>query len=396
MRDLPIYLDYSATTPCDVRVVDVMLPYFSTYFGNASSRAHQFGWQAAAAVEKARQEIAALVKVEPGEILFTSGATEACNLAIRGVFDQYSSRGNHIITTQTEHKAVLDTCKILGKKGAEITFLRTDESGRVDPLELEAAVRPSTILIAVMYANNETGVIAPIGEIGRIAEKHDVLFFTDATQAAGKIPINVQLDHVHLAAFSSHKIYGPKGVGALYIRRKGPRVRITPQITGGGQEKNLRSGTLNVAGIAGFGAACAICTGEMEQESSRLRELRDRLETALLKIKGSSLNGDKIHRLPHVLNISFEYLNSSTILAALHKTLAISSGSACTSGSLDPSYVLKGMGITDARARGALRFSLGRFTTAEDIDFTISEVRNTASKLQAESFEWQVSQKKSL
>ncbi len=394
MLELPVYLDYSATTPCDRRVIDVMLPYFNRFFGNAASRHHHYGWQAEAAVEMARQQVGQLINAEPSEIVFTSGATEACNLALRGIFEMFAPKGNHIITTQTEHKAVLDTCKALEKKGACVSYLNVSEHGIINLEELEKAITPHTILIAIMYANNETGVLMPIKEIGEIAKKHKILFFTDGTQAVGKIQVNVIEDAVDIMAFSSHKIYGPKGVGALYFRRKNPRVRLVPQITGGGQEKDFRSGTLNVSGIVGFGAACNLCKSEMPAESERIKRLRDQIEKQLLQMPDTQLNGDSDSRLPHLANISFKYINSSQLLASLGKTIALSAGSACTSGSNEPSFVLKAMGIENDMAKAALRFSLGRFTTAEEVDFAISEVQRIVSQLRSQSFYYQLANKK--
>ena len=380
----PVYLDYSATTPCDERVVEDMLPYFTEYFGNASSRSHRFGWQATAAVEQAGERVAALINVQPREIIFTSGATEACNLALRGVYEMYGVKGKHIITTKTEHKAVLDTCKILEKKGATVSYIDVDKNGLIDLNQLETLVRSDTILVSIMYANNETGVIQPVKEIGAICKKHNTLFFCDATQAVGKIPVDVQALGIDLMSFSAHKIYGPKGVGALYIRSRNPRVKLTPQITGGGQQENIRSGTLNTPGIVGFGKACAICNEEMQDESKRLSHLLNQLKTGLLQISGTFLNGHSDLRLPNVLNISFEGLNSSQLISALNQSIALSSGSACTSGSLDPSYVLSAMHIETSLAKAALRFSIGRFTTKEDIDFVINEVTEKVNKLRKE------------
>ena len=394
MLELPVYLDYSATTPCDKRVIDVMLPYFNRFFGNAASRNHHYGWQAEAAIEKARNQVSQLINAESSEIIFTSGATEACNLALRGIFEMFATKGNHIITSRVEHKAVLDTCKALEKKGACVSYLNVSEHGIINLEELEKAITPHTILIAIMYANNETGVLMPIKEIGEIAKKHKILFFTDGTQAVGKIQVNVIEDAVDIMAFSSHKIYGPKGVGALYFRRKNPRVRLVPQITGGGQEKDFRSGTLNVSGIVGFGAACNLCKSEMPAESERIKRLRDQIEKQLLQMPDTQLNGDSDSRLPHLANISFKYINSSQLLASLGKTIALSAGSACTSGSNEPSFVLKAMGIENDMAKAALRFSLGRFTSAEEVDFAISEVQRIVSQLRSQSFYYQLANKK--
>jgi len=381
MLQLPIYLDHNATTPCDPRVVEAMLPYFTNQFGNASSRNHSFGWQAEEAVEYAREQLAKLIGAEPKEIIFASGATEADNLALKGVFDMYSGKGNHIITSVTEHKAVLDTCKHLEKMGAEVTYLPVHADGLIDLKELEAAIKPTTILIAIMYANNEIGVIQPVTEISKIARSHTVLFFTDATQAAGKLHIDVNNDGIDLMAFSAHKMYGPKGVGALYIRRKNPRVKVTAQIDGGGHERGVRSGTLNVPGIVGFGKACELCMQEMEIDNKRIAALRDKLENALLKVEGSHVNGSKQYRLPNVSNISFSYVEGEGLITGFNKDIAVSSGSACTSASLEPSYVLKALGLDDDLARSSVRFSLGRNTTEEEIDYAIEQVSQTVARL---------------
>ncbi len=374
MLKLPIYLDHNATTPCDPRVLEAMIPYFTKLFGNAASRNHPFGWQAAEAVEFAREQVAALIHADPAEIVFTSGATEADNLAIKGVADMYAARGNHMITVATEHKAVLDTCRHLEKMGADITWLSVKPDGLVDLDELEKAIRPKTVLIAIMYANNETGVIQPVRAISEIAKRHGVLFFTDATQAVGKIPVDVIRDGIDIMALSAHKIYGPKGVGALYVRRKNPRVRLTAQMDGGGHERGMRSGTLNVPAIVGLGKACEICTLEMENDNKRIRTLRDKLENGLLKIEGAVLNGNKIFRLPQVCNISFRNADENALMISLSKEIALSSGSACTSASPEPSYVLKAMGLDDELAKPSLRFGLGKYTTTEEIDFTIERV----------------------
>ena len=310
----PVYLDYNATTPCDERVVEAMLPFFTKHFGNAASRSHPYGWEAEEGVEYAREQLAKLVGAEPKEIIFTSGATEAVNLALKGVFQMYPGKGNHIITVNTEHKAVLDTCRRLEAVGGEVTYLNVKPDGIIDLEELEASIRPTTILIAVMYANNETGTIQPVKEIGAIAKNHGVLFFTDATQAVGKIPVNVLEDEIDLMAFSAHKIYGPKGVGALYVRRKNPRVKITPQIDGGGHEKGLRSGTLNVPAIVGFGKAAELALNEMKTESKRLSALRDKFESEVLKLDGTAMNGSTVKRLPHVSNISFGYVDGNALM----------------------------------------------------------------------------------
>lgn len=383
MLRLPVYLDYNATTPCDPRVVEAMLPFFTEVYGNAASRSHAFGWAAEEAVELAREQVASLIGAEPKEIVFTSGATEADNLALKGVFDRYTAKGNHIITCQTEHKAVLDTCKHIEKMGGEVTWLPVGSDGRVDPVAVEAAIRPTTILIALMYANNETGVLHPIRDVSAIAKKHGVLFFCDATQAVGKIPVDVQADGIDLLACSAHKLYGPKGAGALYIRRKNPRVSLTPQMDGGGHERNMRSGTLNVPGIVGFGKAADICRTSLDTEAPRLTALRDRLETALLSLGETHLNGDPAHRLPHVTNISFRYIESQSLMLSVSKEIALSSGSACTSASIEPSYVLKAMGLPDNLAHASLRLSLGRFTTPEEIDYTITHLSQAVTRLRA-------------
>ncbi|GAA4727453.1 IscS subfamily cysteine desulfurase [Flavisolibacter ginsenosidimutans] len=374
MLHLPIYLDHNATTPCDPRVVDTMLPYFSQSFGNAASRHHSFGWQAQAAVDQGREQVAQLINAEPTEIIFTSGATEAVNLAIKGVYETYNSKGAHIITCSIEHKAVLDTCKHLEKKGADVTYLPVNEKGLVNVEELEAAIKSTTILIAIMYANNEIGTIQPVAEIGRIAKEKNVLFFSDATQAVGKIPVDVIRDNSDLLALSAHKFYAPKGVGALYVRRKAPRVKLTAQMDGGGHERGLRSGTLNVPGIAGLGKACQLCLDETQKDAAHTSRLRDKLEKALLKIEGTSVNGDAKSRLPQITNLSFAGVDSEGLLMALGKEIALSSGSACTSGSLEPSYVLKALGLSNEAAHGSLRFGLGRSTTEEEIDYTIEKV----------------------
>jgi len=376
MLHLPIYLDNNATTPMDLRVLESMLPFFTKHFGNAASHSHTFGWEAEAAVAYAREQVANLINAEPNEIVFTSGATESDNLALKGVFEMYASKGNHIITVATEHKAVLDSCAHLEKLGADVTYLDVNKEGIIDLKELERAIKPETILIAIMYANNETGVIQPVKEIGKIAKKHGILFFSDATQAVGKIPVNVTEDGIDLMSFSAHKIYGPKGTGALYVRRKNPRVRLTAQIDGGGHEKNMRSGTLNVPGIVGFGKACELCKIEMQKDADRLKILRDKLESALLKFKNVSVNGNIRQRLPNVSNMSFQKMNSAEMMSKLSKNIALSSGSACTSATLSPSFVLKAMGLSDEMALASLRFGLGRFTTEEEIDYCIGQIIN--------------------
>jgi cysteine desulfurase len=319
------------------------------------------------------------------EIIFTSGATEAINLALKGIFEMYAHKGNHIITCNTEHKAVLDTCKHLEKRGAQITCLPVNENGLIDPVELEASIRPETILIAIMYANNETGVIMPVKEIGRIAKKHGVFFFSDATQAAGKIPVDVVTDGIDCLSLSAHKMYGPKGVGALYVRRRDPRVKLVAQLDGGGHERGMRSGTLNVTGIVGLGKAAEICGEEMRDEAKRLATLRNKLEDALLSLDGTRANGNKTERLPNVTNISFEYVSGDALLSGLQKNIAISSGSACTTESPEPSHVLKALGLPDELAHSSIRFGLGRFTTEEEVNFAIKEVTAVVNKLRETS-----------
>src|SRR6266487_5995435 len=397
MLKLPVYLDNNATTPVDPRVLEEMVPYFTQHFGNAASRSHSFGWEAEEAVDHARGQVAKLIGAEPKEIIFTSGATEADNLAIKGVFEMYGSKGNpvidgtsHIITCATEHKAVLDTCKHIEKLGSEITYLPVQPDGLIDLKELEAAIKQNTILIAIMYANNEIGVVQPIKEISIIAKKHGILFFSDATQAVGKIPVDTIKDGIDLMAFSAHKIYGPKGVGALYVRRKNPRVRVTAQMDGGGHERGMRSGTLNVPGIVGFGMACEICRLNMEEDTKRINALRDKLENALLQTEETYLNGNKEHRLPHVTNVSFRYVESEALMLGCNKSIAVSSGSACTSASVEPSHVLKALGLSDDLAHSSLRFSLGRFTTEEEIDYTIDQIKNTIIRIRESSPLWEM------
>ena len=390
MLKLPVYLDNNSTTPCDPRVVDAMLPYFTENFGNAASRNHPFGWSAEEAVDYGREQIAALIGADPKEIIFTSGATEGDNLAIKGVFEMYASKGNHIITATTEHKAVLDTCKHIEKSGGEVTYLQVKADGLIDLNELEAAIKDTTILIAIMYANNEIGVIQPVREISALARKHGVLFFSDAVQAVGKIPVDVNKDGIDLMAFTAHKMYGPKGIGALYVRRKNPRVKVTAQMDGGGHERGMRSGTLNVPGIVGFGKACELARLEMDQDAKRLSVLRDKLQSELMKIEETYVNGDEEHRLPHVTNISFKHVEGEGLLMGFNKNIALSSGSACTSASLEPSYVLKALGLGDDLAHSSLRFGLGRFTTEEQIDYTIEQVSNTVLKLREMSPLWEM------
>lgn len=387
---LPIYLDNNATTPMDPRVLDAMLPYFTEKFGNAASRNHPFGWVAEEGVDYAREQVAKIINANEKEIIFTSGATESNNLAIKGVFEMYQQKGNHIITLTTEHKATLDSCYHVEKMGGTVTYLAVKEDGLIDLNELEKAMTEKTILVTVMYANNEIGVIQPIKEIAAIAHKFGALFHTDATQSVGKIPVDVLADGIDLLSFSGHKIYGPKGIGALYVRRKNPRVKVTAQMDGGGHERGMRSGTLNVPGIVGLGKACEICMLEMESEAKRLSTLRDKLETALLaSLEESYVNGSREHRLPNVTNISFKYVEGEGLMMAM-KDLAVSSGSACTSASLEPSYVLKSLGLSDDLAHSSIRFGLGRFTKEEEIDYAIETTKKAVNHLRELSPLWEM------
>jgi len=374
----------------DPRVLEAMIPYFTEHFGNAASRNHPFGWEAEEAVDYAREQVAKLIGADPKEIIFTSGATEGDNLGIKGVYEMYASKGNHIITCTTEHKAVLDTCKHIEHLGGVVTYLPVAANGLIDVTALEAAIKPTTILIAIMYANNEIGVVQPVKEISAIAKKHGVLFFSDAVQAVGKIPVDVNADGIDIMAFTAHKMYGPKGIGALYVRRKNPRVKVTAQMDGGGHERGMRSGTLNVPGIVGFGKACELARLEMAADAERLSKLRDKLEAALTQIDESYVNGSTEHRLPHVANISFKYVEGEGLMMGFNKTIALSSGSACTSASLEPSYVLKALGLGDDLAHSSLRFGLGRFTTEEQIDYTINAVTDTVLKLREMSPLWEM------
>jgi len=378
---LPIYLDNHATTRVDPRVVTAMLPYFTEHFGNAASRNHEFGWEAEQAVDKARKQIADLIGATPKEIIFTSGATESNNLAIKGVAEMYAEKGNHIITEVTEHKAVLDTCKKLEKNGFRITYLPVMGDGLIDLEMLKEAITDKTILVSIMYANNELGVIQPVREIGKICRERGVLFHTDGVQAAGKVPINVNTDNIDLMSISAHKMYGPKGVGALYVRRRNPRVQITAQIDGGGHERGMRSGTLNVPGIVGLGEACELCHREMEEETKRLRYLRDRLKARLeAGLDEVYINGSMEHRLPHSLNMSFAYVEGESLLMGIND-IAVSSGSACTSATLEPSYVLKALGVGDDVAHSSIRFGIGRFNTEEEIDYVADKLIDVVVKL---------------
>lgn len=386
-----IYLDNNATTPTDPRVVEAMLPFFYENPGNAASRNHPFGWVAEEAVDYAREQIAGLINVDPKEIIFTSGATESDNLALKGVFEMYSRKGNHIITVKTEHKAVLDACNKIEKMGGEVTYLDVNREGLIDLAELEAAIKPSTILVSVMWANNETGVIQPMKAIGDICAKHGVLFMSDATQAVGKIPVDPKAVGVHLLAFTSHKMYGPKGVGALFVNRKSPRVKVTAQMDGGGHERGMRSGTLNVPGIVGFGKAAEIAKKEMQQDAERLSKLRDKLETSLMsQLEEVYINGSKEHRMPHVTNLSFKHVEGEGLMMTFNQNIAVSSGSACTSASLEPSYVLIALGLGDDLAHSSIRFSLGRFTTEEDVDYAIKAMVDGVNHMRDLSPIWEM------
>ena len=389
MLKLPIYLDNNSTTPLDPRVLEAMMPYLTDVFGNAASRNHPFGWAAEEGVDYAREQIAKLINCDPKEIIFTSGATESDNLGIKGVFEMYSQKGNHVITATTEHKAILDTCKHLEKLGGRVTYLPVDEEGLINLAELEAAMTPETVLVSIMYGNNETGTINNIREIARIAHSHGALFMTDGTQAVGKVPVDVLADGIDIMAFTAHKMYGPKGVGALYVRRKNPRVKVTSQMDGGGHERGMRSGTLNVPGIVGLGKACELARLEMAADAARLSVMRDRLEKELMMLEETYVNGSREHRLPHVTNISFKYVEGEGLMMGV-KDLAVSSGSACTSASLEPSYVLKALGLSDDLAHSSLRFGLSRFTTDEQIDYAIGHVKEAVTKLREMSPLWEM------
>jgi cysteine desulfurase len=378
---LPIYLDHNATTPVDPRVLEAMLPYFTQKFGNAASRNHQFGWDAEEGVERGREQVAQLIGATGKEIVWTSGSTESNNLAIKGVAEMYKEQGRHIVTAMHEHKAVLDPCKRLMKEGYEVTWLQPGEDGIIYAEQVAKALRPDTILVSIMWANNEIGTINEVPQIGALCKEKNVLLHTDATQAVGKIPVNVEEAGVDLLSASAHKMYGPKGVGCLYVRRRRPRVRVSPLLDGGGHERGMRSGTLNVPGIVGFGAAAEICRLEMEEESARLTALRDRLiEGILSRLDTAVLNGHRTRRLPHTANISFPYVEGESLMMAI-KEIAVSSGSACTSASLEPSYVLKALGRGDELAHSSIRFGLGRWTTQEEIDYTIDKVVRSVKHL---------------
>jgi len=384
----PIYLDYSATTPVDPRVVDVMLPYLRQDFGNPASRSHAYGWKAEEAVETAREHVAALVNCDAKEIVWTSGATESINLAIKGAAHFYKEKGRHVITVKTEHKATLDTCRELEREGFEVTYLDVNENGLIDWDVLTAAIRPDTVLISVMYVNNEIGVIQDIPRIGEFCREKGILFHVDSAQATGKVVIDLQAIKVDLMSFSAHKTYGPKGVGALYVRRK-PRIRIEAQIHGGGHERGMRSGTLPTHQIVGMGEAFRIARQEMAAENERMRALRDRLWKGLSEIEAVYLNGDLEHRVPHNLNVSFNYVEGESLLMGI-KDVAVSSGSACTSASLEPSYVLRALGRSDELAHSSIRFSVGRFTTEQDVDFTVALLREKVAKLREMSPLWEM------
>jgi cysteine desulfurase len=378
---LPIYMDNHATSPLDPRVLEAMMPFFTAKFGNAASRNHSFGWEAEQAVETAREQIAKLIGATAKEIIFTSGATESNNLAIKGIAEMYRERGNHIITQVTEHKAVLDTCKRLEKYGYRVTYLPVKADGLIDLEDLKRAIDDKTILVSIMAANNEIGVLQPIREIGKICHEKNVLFHTDAVQAVGKVPVNVIADNIDVLSLSGHKIYGPKGVGALYVRRRNPRVQIAAQIDGGGHERGMRSGTLNVPGIVGLGKACEIANADMENEAAYLRGLRDRLNDKLQsELDYIHVNGSMEHRLPGNLNVSFVYVEGESLLMGIND-VAVSSGSACTSATLEPSYVLKALGLGDDVAHSSIRFGLGRFNTQTEVDYVAAKVIDIVKKL---------------
>ncbi len=381
MNESPIYLDYNSTTPCDPAVVAEMMPYFTTKFGNASSKTHVYGWTADEAVEEAREKVAQLIGAKKTELIFTSGATESINLALRGLYESSSQKGRHVITYSTEHKAVLDTCRFLETLGAEMTILPVDNLGNPDLELLESAIRKDTIFIAAMYANNETGTVMPIKSMASIARKNGVLFFCDATQAIGKIPVDVVQDGIDMMAFSAHKMYGPKGVGALYIAKKDPKIKISPMQYGGGHERNLRSGTLNVPGIVGFGKACELAELTMEKESFRLTRLRDMLLDGISSVENIVLNGSKSNIMGHVANLSFGFPGGEGMIKILTKNMAVSSGSACSSASIEPSHVLQAMGLNDTQALSSIRFSLGRFTTEDEIVKAIKCINEECRKM---------------
>lgn len=390
MLKFPIYLDYSATTPVDPRVAEKMIPYLCEHFGNPASRSHAYGWEAEKAVEEARGQVAALVNADPREIIWTSGATESDNLAIKGAAHFYQAKGRHLITVKTEHKAVLDTMRELEREGFSVTYLDVQENGLIDLEALKAALRPDTTLVSVMFVNNEIGVIQPIAEIGELCRERGILFHVDAAQATGKVEIDLEKLKVDLMSFSAHKTYGPKGIGALYVRRK-PRVRLEAQMHGGGHERGLRSGTLATHQIVGMGEAFRLAKLEMAEENEKVRALRERLLAGLSKIEATFVNGDQEHRVAHNLNISFAYVEGESLIMAV-KDIAVSSGSACTSASLEPSYVLRALGRSDELAHSSIRFTLGRFTTAEEVDYTIALLQNKIGKLRELSPLWEMVQ----
>ncbi len=392
MVNLPIYFDNNSTTRTDPRVVEAMLPFFTEYYGNAASRTHSFGHKAEEAVEQARQQIATLIGASPKLIVFTSGATESDNLALKGVAAMYRRKGNHLITVCTEHKAVLDPCKRLQREGFEVTFLPVDRDGRISPEQVADALTEKTILVSVMAANNEIGTLQPIAAIGRLCKERGVLFHTDAAQAGGKIPLDVEALGVDLMSLSAHKMYGPKGVGALYVRRQGPHVRLEPLFDGGGHERGMRSGTLPVPSVVGFGKACELCQAEMSAESERLFALRERLRRSIQeRLSDTLLNGHATERLPGNLNLSFAYVQGEALMMAM-RNVAVSSGSACTSASVEPSYVLRALGVSDDLAHSSIRFGLGRFNTAEEVDFVIAEVVRHVERLRALSPDYEMAQ----
>ncbi|MEP7145848.1 MAG: IscS subfamily cysteine desulfurase, partial [bacterium] len=386
-----IYMDYNATTPVDPRVLESMLPYFCEIFGNASSANHKFGWEAESAVSKGRKNVAALIGANPKEIIFTAGSTESNNIALKGAAEVYSEKGNHIITCTTEHKAILETCQCLEEKGFYVTYLKVDECGLINTEELRSAINDKTILVSIMAANNEIGTIQPIEEIGKICKESGVLFHTDATQAVGKIPVDVEEMNIDLMSISAHKFYGPKGVGALYIRSKNPRVKVTKQMHGGSQEKGVRSGTLNVPGIVGLGRACEISMNEMEMERKKHIQYRDKIIDALLSLEHVHLNGHRTKRITNNINVSFGYIDIDSLIGEMHD-IAVSTGSACTSASMSPSHVLSAIGRTDELARCSLRISFGRFTTEDEIDFVIDKLVTKVKELRAESPVYNMSQ----
>ncbi len=390
MLKFPIYLDYSATTPVDPRVAEKMIPYLVEHFGNPASRSHAYGWEAEKAVEEAREQVAALVNADPKEIIWTSGATESDNLAIKGAAQFYKGKGKHVITLKTEHKAVLDTCRELERQGFDVTYLDVQENGLIDLEALKAALRPDTILVTIMFVNNEIGVVQPIAEIGEICRDKGIVFHVDAAQATGKVAIDLKTLKVDLMSFSAHKTYGPKGIGALYVRRK-PRVRLEAQMHGGGHERGLRSGTLATHQIVGMGEAFRIAREDMAAENERIGALRDKLLKGLTDIDATYVNGDVEKRVPHNLNISFAYVEGESLIMAI-KDVAVSSGSACTSASLEPSYVLRALGRDDELAHSSIRFTLGRFTTEEEIDYTIDLLHRKIGKLRELSPLWEMVQ----